>query len=367
MQLRKKGFTLVELLVVIAIIGILIGMLLPAVQQVREAARRTQCLNNMRQLGLACHNYHSAFMRFPPGCNWNGTASSDPQRGAPILGADQTDPERGGQRVAWGVFLLPNIEQGNLESQFSQSTAKWRTSWWAALRLASSAGGGTDVYLPGEVIPPFICPSDAGDDTNPAMTPSRAADFAANAGSLGKSNYVALAGAGDRGSDDPNALDSSIGMREFNEPGFSAYWGVFGKNSRTNIGQISDGTSNTFLLGERASRTNEDSGDNRELQPNVGAVWAGVGNRNADYPLGGARNSPVSKDWAVFGHMSSEDAANWSINGEDTPRGVGSSFHTGGANFSVGDGSTRFVSQDLNIGVLADLVRMSDGNVVSGF
>jgi prepilin-type N-terminal cleavage/methylation domain-containing protein len=364
MHLRKKGFTLVELLVVIAIIGILIGMLLPAVQQVREAARRTQCLNNMRQLGLACHNFESAFMRFPPGCNWNGTDSGDDQRGAPILGANPADSARGGQRVAWGVFLLPFLEQNNLENQFSQATNRWTTSWWAAVRTAAS-GGGTDVYLPGEVLPPFICPSDAGGDTNPALTPSNAPDYPANAGPLGKSNYVALAGAGSNGSGDPD--ETGTAMRELNQSNLSRFWGVFGKNSRTEIGQISDGTSNTFILGERATRSNVDSGDTGNEDANLGAVWAGISNSNSQYPRRGASNGSISKDWAVFGHMFSENAANWSINGNDTPRGVGSSFHTGGANFAVGDGSTRFVSQDLNIGVLADLVRMSDGNVVSGF
>ena len=126
MQLRKKGFTLVELLVVIAIIGILIGMLLPAVQQVREAARRTQCLNNMRQLGLACHNYESAFMEFPPGCNWD-TDSGDDKRNPQILGRE---------RVAWSVFILPFIEQNNLHNQLQAATNKWTTEWEAALTPA---------------------------------------------------------------------------------------------------------------------------------------------------------------------------------------------------------------------------------------
>ena len=184
MLLRKKGFTLVELLVVIAIIGILIGMLLPAVQQVREAARRTQCLNNMRQLGLACHNYHSAFMRFPPGCNWN-EGSSDPQRGEPVLA--------GGQRVAWGTFILPYIEQANLESQFSQATDKWDLSWWAAVTPGGGSGGGTGGrFIPGEVVPAYICPSDSGDDTNQWYSPVDAPDYGADENTfLGKSNYIA--------------------------------------------------------------------------------------------------------------------------------------------------------------------------------
>ena len=360
MLLRKKGFTLVELLVVIAIIGILIGMLLPAVQQVREAARRTQCLNNMRQLGLACHNYHSAFMRFPPGCNWN-EGSSDPQRGEPVLA--------GGQRVAWGTFILPYIEQANLESQFSQATDKWDLSWWAAVTPGGGSGGGTGGrFIPGEVVPAYICPSDSGDDTNQWYSPVDAPDYGADENTfLGKSNYIAMAGAGNRGSGDDNELTFSIGMRELNDPEFSAFYGVFAKNSTTSIAQISDGTSNTFILGERATRSNIDSGDTNP-RGGIGAVWAGVANQNSHLPANPALgNQEASKDWGVFGHISSEDPANWSINGEDTPRGVGSSFHTGGANFSVGDGSTRFVSQDLNIGVLADLIKMADGNVVSGF
>ena len=108
MKLNKKGFTLVELLVVIAIIGILIGMLLAAVQQVREAARRIQCANNIRQLGIACHNFESSRMNFPPGLNWPNFPedTSRESRGPRVLS--------GNQRVAWSVFLLPFLEQNNL-------------------------------------------------------------------------------------------------------------------------------------------------------------------------------------------------------------------------------------------------------------
>ena len=235
MQLRKKGFTLVELLVVIAIIGILIGMLLPAVQQVREAARRTQCLNNMRQLGLACHNYHSAFMRFPAGANW--TTMSDPMRNGTPDGSIEGTVLVASQRIAWGAIILPYIEQVNLQNQFSDATSKWNTSWWVAL---NPAGG----YIPGEVIPPYICPSDAGDDTNPHLTPTGAPGYVDTMGPVGKSNYVALAGAGNANSDDDVIHRGD--MAALNSPESSAVWGVFGKNSKTNIGQISDGTSVSY-------------------------------------------------------------------------------------------------------------------------
>jgi prepilin-type N-terminal cleavage/methylation domain-containing protein len=352
MQLRKKGFTLVELLVVIAIIGILIGMLLPAVQQVREAARRTQCLNNMRQLGLACHNYESAFMHFPPGCNWNDT-SGDLKRNSQILGDE---------RIPWSVFILPYVEQAPLHSQYQQGTNKWIDEWEAALNPAGN-------FIASSIIPAYLCPSDVGGETNPDLTPLV---IQSAGGQVGKSNYVALAGAGNGGSDDAvivrdESPNSSI-MQDLNDPQFSQIWGVFGKNSKTSFGEISDGSSNTFFLGERATRSYIDSGRASNQDGNIGAVWAGVTNSNSEYPRNANQgNLSPSKDWSVFGHMFSENAFNWSINGADTPRGVGSSFHTGGSNFILGDGSTRFVSQDLNIGVLADLVRLSDGNVVSGF
>jgi len=350
MKLQKKGFTLVELLVVIAIIGILIGMLLPAVQAVREAARRTQCLNNMKQLGLACHNYESGFQVFPPGCNWN-EGSNDVQRNAPILG--------GGERMAWSVFLLPFIEQEPLHDVFQSATNNWSTSYWLAVMPDGTPCASA-------TIPAYLCPSDASPDGdfNRAYTQTAAAS------PFGKSNYVALVGAGDG---NIPRIDNDL-MNNFNSGQFSQFWGAFGKNSKTSIGSMSDGTSNVIIIGERATRSNIDSGDSGSFEAGVGAVWAGVGRSNGDFPrvdgetgeLGTSGDS-VSKDWAVFGHMFSESADNWSVNGTDTPRGVASSFHTGGANVALGDGSVRFVSQDLNVSILAQLVRMADGEVVSGF
>ena len=137
-------------------------------------------------------------------------------------------------------------------------------------------------------------------------------------------------------------------------------WGVFGKNSETTIADMSDGTTNVVLFGERATRTEAESGSSSS-RTGAGAVWGGVGDSNGQYP------GSVSKDWSVFGHMFSESPENWSINGRDTPRGVASSFHTGGANVAMGDGSARFVSDNLNVSILGQVVRMADGSVVQGF
>lgn len=353
MQLRKKGFTLVELLVVIAIIGILIGMLLPAVQAVREAARRTQCLNNMKQLALACHNYESGFMRFPPGCNWNNT-SNDLQRNESILA--------GGQRMSWSVFILPFIEQENLHDIYKTATSNWETDWWLA-----TMPDGTPCCS--AVVPAYICPSDASvdGDHNPTMTPT-----ATPAPGGGKTNYVCVVGAGSRDSgDNPEIrgemdhLNNPVDNRDGGMNSTTHLWGAFGKNSKTTIGEMSDGTSNIVIIGERATRTNIDSGSTSSTLRPGGAIWAGIANSNSQYtaPDGGK----ISKDFHVFGYMWGESAESWSVNGTESPRSVASSFHTGGANVALGDGSVRFVSDDLNVGVLADLVRMADGNVISGF
>ena len=338
MTRKRTAFTLVELLVVIAIIGILIGMLLPAVQQVREAARRITCANNIRQLGIAAHNFESAFQQFPPGLNYP-LSSSRPFRD------DAT--ASGGQRIAWSVFLLPFLEQNNLHDVFATETSEFSTDWWLALMPDGSP-------CVSQNIPFFQCPSDAGPDGNDSYTPTAIPV----AGALcGKSNYVAIAGAG-------TAPPFGTGLSELSTSAagiFVPFWGIFGINSRTTFGNISDGTTNTIMFGERATRTKaEASGDPGQDTISSGAIWAGRTPSNSDVPS-------TSADWGTLGHMHSEDATNWSINGFDTPRGITSSFHTGGANICLGDASVQFLNENLNVETLADLVRMADGVVVPGF
>jgi len=204
---------LVELLVVIAIIGILIGMLLPAVQQVREAARRTACVNNLRQLTLACHNYASAHRSFPPGSNYEAQFNSGAvaSAGDPIIPRPNDTTGQGkGLRIGWGAIILPFIEQENLFDLFERDTSDFANDPFGDMVITS---------VPTEVIPAYICPSDASPngDFNGYYTTNA---YNAIGELYSKSCYVANLGA-------VSGFASSIDPNDQNR------WGPMRRNWRT--------------------------------------------------------------------------------------------------------------------------------------
>ena len=277
---RQPAFTLIELLVVIAIIGILIALLVPAVQKVREAAARTQCQNNLKQIGLACHNFHDGRRFLPP-----GYLSASPY----FDGATDTSPGWG-----WATFILPYLEQENL---------------YRSINLALPIEHPANAAAVQQVLPLFLCPSD--------QTPPSAFVVPNAFGSplvwAGPSSYAASCGG------DESETDALTGA------------GVFYRNSRTRMTDVTDGLSNTIFIGERA-------------WANANGIWAGA--VNAGVCKRGQYN-PCPGNSAAFATASALVLAHAHLNNatSDTDGGLDdfSSRHIGGSLFLFGDGSVRFV------------------------
>ena len=324
-----KGFTLVELLVVIAIIGILIGMLLPAVQQVREAARRAACENNSRQIGLACLNYESAHGVYPPGCNFMDRFRD------PIFPSwnPRTGTDFESNHLAWGYYILPNLEAGNVFDSIPANTA------WGEDILDSNGDPVTS-----NVIPVFVCPSDSTGDFNETYFTS--GGDARNA----KSNYIACSGFRLRVGGTGPSRGQTVERQTFDEfiPGTTfGGSGIMRTNSRTSISSVVDGTSNTMLIGERSSQPEDASDDFADLfVDQQGAIWIGgmnPDNTDADF-----------EGYAWSGYTDGSDP-NFSVNGGARSRSAASSEHIGGAVVAYGDGSTHFLSDNLDALVLQAL------------
>lgn len=290
----QRGFTLVELLVVIAIIGILVALLLPAVQAAREAARRMQCTNNLKQLALAEHNYHDTHQSFSSGYIRGPWGSS-----------------RKHECWGWHVLLMPFIEQGALHDQLAPQNY-----------TLEHVIAGLNPAVPNPVatlqtrISGFICPSDSNEDELAHQDRHFKGGIGSNAAGLGEwrpglTNYI-----GNRGTrNHPQATNDTHGVLFF--------------DSNVRMGDISDGTSSTFMIGERDS-----------LHCRAGA-WPGVRN-----PQGGSGRGI----WTSVAHSRSV------LNAPDPPFGWGSnngcgesfgSLHPSGANFAFCDGSIHFISENI--------------------
>ena len=294
---RRPGFTLIELLVVIAIIGILIALLLPAVQKVREAANRMACQNNLKQLGLALLNYHDTYDIFPPGHS-------------------QVAGPNGTINHCWFSYVLPYLEQDNLHRQFH-----FEVNWDNALN---------DHGILQTRIPGLECPS-------------------APAGRTGANN---------RGVLDYPAINNVPRLSPLNRyinplpPNDPTYVGVLGLNVFRRIPEITDGTSNTLILGEDAGR--------RELWELGRLVTDAIDkNDNANWA-----NPAGNISLKGFNPADSSVPGPCPINCINEQQVY--SFHSGGANVLCVDGSVHFLRETLDINVLVSLITRSRGEVIPG-
>ena len=299
----RRAFTLIELLVVIAIIAILIGLLLPAVQKVREAAARVQCSNNLKQMIIGLHNYHSSYERFP--------AAFENPRSAPY-------PDYFSSSWAWSSFLLPYIEQENIYRGLNVSENTRPGVAPPGLGIQSLKPSDLPNNLGQAKVKTFRCPSDLGPDNNPKRT-----DFAL-------SNYRAVAG-------------------PYTYPGITPnmdFGGVFYQNSRTKMVDITDGTSQTLAIGE--CMYDERTGKTACIWPAFSG-WVPPGSGS-----GSVRISDVM--WWV-------DQSTAQVNGS-APQAF-SSRHPGGAFFGFCDGSVRFFRTGSDPNAVRYLAGRADGVIVN--
>jgi prepilin-type N-terminal cleavage/methylation domain-containing protein/prepilin-type processing-associated H-X9-DG protein len=323
-----RGFTLIELLVVIAIIAILIGLLLPAVQKVREAAARMQCQNKLKQLTLALHTYESANQVFPPGTINKSANPNDPngRNGGGAVGI-------GGP---WICFILPYIEQEALHRNFRliESQRPEVVDWFGNATYATTAPIGH------EHLNAMDCPS------HPFTTEQLSNGTGME--HLARGNYAACYG---------RAFYGKVYTDN------SATGGMFGNNSIIRLTDVGDGTANTLAISELKYRQPSTTGPSTQ---DTRGTWAyGVMGANIFSSLHGPNSSTNDGVWGCRS-LPAEGMPCQQVSGDYSGLWASArSYHTGGVNASRADGSVQFVSNNISLAVWQAMGSRGGGEVIS--
>jgi len=343
MRNQKSGFTLVELLVVIAIIGILVALLLPAIQAAREAARRTQCVNNLKQLGLGLQNHHDIRKRLPPG----GAADN-----VPFGTRSATETNNWGS--SWMIYILPFVEESTLFNQLVFSSASGHNN------------GTNQTAWNGVLIGGYQCPS------SPLPTAARSNTTKTTA------HYVGIAGAANGSITGYTEARQSIQ----NDAGISGAGGVLFPNSKINFSAVTDGTSKTILVSEQGDYMTMTTGTRYDWRGSQPHGWQ-IGVK--EYRVPAQTGFQTASDYRPFNmttiRYNINQKTGWTGTSDNDRSGctasgvcgdVGAniplnSLHPGGVNALLVDGSVRFIDDTTTVDTVGRLATRDDGQVIPNY